>query len=71
MTVSAYKEAILEQAANNSEPAILFDRLSDNECFEIANSICGNAELCAAILHPHCAGVVDTFLIETAGAFTA
>lgn len=71
MTISAYKEAIFEQAVNNSEPAILFERLSDDDCYEIANSISFDAELCAAILHDNCKHYVDTCLIETAMAFAA
>ena len=63
-----YQAAILDQAANNSEPAILFERLSDNDCYTIADAIAADADLRAAVLHDNCKGCVDTLLVSIAAA---
>ena len=67
-TATDYQAAILEQASNNSEPAILFDSLSDADCHIVANAIINDANLRAATLHDNCKGCVDTFLLSVAAA---
>lgn len=64
--VDTYKAAIIEQAANASEPDALFVRLSDDECEVLARDIIADSSFRSAVLHDNCKGVVDTFLLSVA-----
>ncbi len=66
MAALDYIGAIRQLARNGEESVVLFTRLSDKDCMTIARMLLQNEKLCADVLHPNCAGLVDTFLIDVA-----
>lgn len=66
MAAVDYIDAVRELASSGTEYIILFSRLSDKDCMTIARKLLQDETLRAAVLHPNCAGLVDTFLIDVA-----
>jgi len=66
MSAAIYAAAVHKLADTGEEGDALFVRISDDVCMALARLIRSDPTFRAAVAHPNCSGMVDTYLLSVA-----